>query len=287
MNRNITLILAGLFLSLTLHAGGPWPSPKNGGFFKLSQWWVVADKHFTDSGLLDPNITSAIYNTSLYAEFGFTDRLTGVLYFPFYSRALFNNTISGTTGELLEPGEAINSIGDTDIGIKYGIIVNKPVVLSASLTLGLPLGIDNGGSNGTLQTGDGEFNQLIQMDAGTSFGLGKVNLYSAVYAGFNNRTNGFSDEFRFGLEGGATFAKTGLTAILRLYGIRSLKNGTASEMPNSTSIFANNSEHLTFSPELAYQFNDKWGVSASMAKAISGKIIFANPAYSFGVFLKL
>lgn len=287
MKRNILLVLAGLFLSLNVYAGGPWPQPKNGGFFKLSQWWVVADKHYTDTGLLDPNITSGIYNTSLYAEFGFTERLTGILYLPLFSRALFNNEISGTTGELLTPGEAINSIGDTDIGLKYGIIVNKPVVLSASIYFGLPLGVDDGGTTGTLQTGDGEFNQLLQLDIGTSFGLGGVNFYTTANVGFNNRTNGFSDEFRYGLEGGATFGKSGLTAILRLYGITSLKNGTSTEMSNSTSIFANNSEHFTVSPEIAYQFNDKWGVSASVAKAVSGRIIFANPAYSVGVFLKI
>ncbi|MBX2872283.1 MAG: hypothetical protein KTR30_09285 [Saprospiraceae bacterium] len=287
MKRNILFLVAGLLFSIQLQAGGPWPTPKNGGFFKLSQWWVVADKHYTDTGLTDPNITSAIYNTSLYAEYGLTDRLTGILYFPLFSRALFNNEISGTTGELVTQGEAINSIGDTDIGLKYGIIVNKPVVLSASLYLGLPLGIDSGGSTGTLQTGDGEFNQLLQIDIGTSFGVGGINFYSSAYGGFNNRTNGFSDEIRYGIEGGATLPKTGITAILRLYGIKSLKNGDSTEMPNSTSIFANNSEHFTISPEIAYQFNDKWGVSATYAQALSGRIIFANPSYSFGVFLKI
>ena len=287
MKRNIFILIAGLLFSIQLQAGGPWPTPQNGGFFKLSQWWVVADKHYTDTGLLDPNITSAIYNTSLYAEYGLSDRLTGILYFPLFSRALFNNEISGTTGELVNPGEAINSIGDTDIGLKYGLIVNKPVVLSASLYFGLPLGVASGGSTGTLQTGDGEFNQLLQIDIGTSFGIGGINFYSSAYGGFNNRTNGFSDELRYGIEGGATFPKTGITGILRLYGIKSLKNGDSTDTPNSTSIFANNSEHFTISPEIAYQFNDKWGVSATYAQALSGRIIFANPSYSFGVFLKI
>lgn len=287
MKRNIFFLAMGLLMSTQLQAGGPWPSLKNGGFFKLSQWWVVADRHFTDTGLTDPNITSAIYNTSIYAEYGFTDRLTGVLYFPFFSRALFNNEISGTTGELINPGEAINSIGDTDIALKYSIIVNKPVVLSASLYFGLPLGISSGGSAGTLQTGDGEFNQMLQIDLGTSFSLGNLSFYSSAYGGFNNRTNGFSDEIRYGIEGGATFADSGITTILRLYGIKSLKNGNNTDTPNSTSIFANNSEHFSISPEIAYQINEQWGVSATYAQALSGRIIFANPSYSFGVFLKI
>lgn len=288
----ITRILTIVFLlsisSQTLFAGGGWPQPKGWGFFKLTEWWVISDQHFTDSGEIDPNTTMGIFNTSLYAEYGFTNRLTGVLYFPFYSRAYMNNTISGTTGETLIPGEAINSVGDTDVSLKYGLTLNKPVAVAATLTLGLPFGKDNGSMSGALQTGDGEFNQMLTIDAGSGFQLAKVNAYANVYAGFNNRTNGFSDEFRYGFEAGATFWKNRITAIARFTGIKSFKNGDLpADRSNSTSIFANNTEFLTFAPEVAYNFNEKWGVSASVGMALYGKIIFASPSYSFGVFYKL
>ncbi|MCO6488701.1 MAG: hypothetical protein J5I98_09805 [Phaeodactylibacter sp.] len=288
MKKNIFLGII-LFLSVqAAYAGGGWPQPRGGGFFKLSEWWVISDQHFTDVGKLDPNVTTGIFNTSLYAEYGFTDRLTGVLYFPFFSRAYFNNTVSGTTGEVITPGEAINTIGDTDISLKYGILTNGPVALSATLTLGLPLGNDSGGTAGNLQTGDGEFNQLLQVDAGKGFRFGKIDAYANAYFGFNNRTNDFSDELRFGIEGGATFWEGRLTAILRLYGVQSLNNGALpSELSNSTSIFANNTEHLSYAPELAYNISDKWGVSVSTGRAFSGRLIFANPSYSVGVFVKL
>ncbi|MCB0581489.1 MAG: hypothetical protein KDD10_19535 [Phaeodactylibacter sp.] len=288
MKKNIFLGII-LFLSVqAAYAGGGWPQPRGGGFFKLSEWWVISNQHFTDVGKLDPNVTTGIFNTSLYAEYGFTDRLTGVLYFPFFSRAYFNNTVSGTTGEVITPGEAINTVGDTDVSLKYGILANGPVALSATLTLGLPLGNDSGGSAGNLQTGDGEFNQLLQVDAGRGFRIGKVGAYANAYVGFNNRTNDFSDELRFGIEGGATFWDGRLTAILRLYGVQSLNNGALpSELSNSTSIFANNTEHLSYAPELAYNISDKWGVSVSTGRAFSGRLIFANPSYSVGVFVKL
>lgn len=282
----IIIVFLVVFTAPLLWAGG-WPQPKGHGYFKLSQWWVISNQHYTDAGLIDPNVTTGVFNTSLYAEYGFTNRLTGVLYFPFFSRSYFNNTISGTSGEVLIPGEAINSIGDTDIGLKYGLIVNKPVVLSATLMLGLPLGNESGGSLGNLQTGDGEFNQLLQVDAGTAFQIAKQNAYANAYIGYNNRTNNFSDEIRFGVETGITFLNNKITAIARLYGIRSLKNGDLEAGINSTSLFANNSEHLTISPEVAYNINEKWGVSASYATALSGKIIFADPAYSVGIFFKL
>ncbi len=282
-------ILLLCFFSQALLAGGGWPQPKGKGYFKLGQWWVISDQHYTDAGLLDPNVTNGIFNTSLYGEYGFTNRLTGVLYFPFFSRAYFNNTISGTTGETITSGEAINSIGDADLSLKYGLLINGPVALSATLALGLPLGNDKGGTAGNLQTGDGEFNQMITIDAGKGFRVGEKNsAYVNAYVGFNNRTNDFSDELRFGIEGGFTFLQNRLTAIGRLYGVQSLQNGKLpSELSNSTSIFANNAEHLTVAPELAYNITDKWGVSAGMGYALSGQLIFAAPSYNVGVFVRL
>ncbi|MEM9920269.1 MAG: hypothetical protein AAF990_19390 [Bacteroidota bacterium] len=287
MQRFIILLFCLLVLNIQWAEAGGWPQPKGNGYFKLYQWWVVADQHFTDAGRIDPNVTSGIFNTSLYAEYGFTDRITAVANIPLFSRAYFNNTISGTTGATLIPGESINSIGDIDLGIKYGLITKGPVAISATVLFGLPLGNERGGSEGNLQTGDGEFNQMLQLDAGTGFKIGKLPAYANAYAGINNRTEGFSDEFRFGIEAGVNLFNNRLWAIGRLYGIQSLQNGDLNQGINSTSVFANNSEHLTFSPEFAYSITDKWGVSASFGTALSGRIIFANPSYSVGVFFNL
>lgn len=293
-NKILFLFLALSLFTQSLQAGGGWPQPKGWGFFKLSQWWLVADQHFTDTGLLDPNTTNGIFNTSLYAEYGFTDRLTGVLYLPIFSRALFNNTLSETTGEIIEKGEAINGLGDADLGIKYGLTVNKPIALSATATFGLPLGNDRGGSQGNLQTGDGEFNQMLQLDAGTGFKLGKFPAYSNIYAGVNNRTKNsdgfeFSDEFRFGVEAGVMFGEDRLTLIGRLYGVESFKNGdtAADQVGNSNGVFANNAEHLSFAPEIAYNLNEKWGFSAGFGVALRGELIAAAPSYTVGVYYRL
>ncbi len=286
--RLFFLILIVSFPLSEISAGGGWPQPKGRGFFKLSQWWLVADQHYTDRGLIDPNLTNGIFISSLYAEYGFTDRLTGVLYFPFLSRSYFNNTISGTTGEVLTPGEAINTIGDTDLSIKYGIFTKGPVVLSATLTLGLPVGEDSGGSDNQLQTGDGEFNQLLQLDAGTGFKVGNLSAYANIYAGYNNRSEGFSDEIRYGVEAGVNLFDDRITAIVRLFGVESTQNGSLDATTSTgTSIFANNAEHFTFAPEIAYNINDRWGVSAGAGFALSGRLIYAAPSYNFGVFFKL
>ena len=280
---NIIFLCILFFLSGKVQAGGGWTQEKNHGYFKLGQWFLVSDQHFTDLGKIDPNITIGLFNTFVYGEYGITDKLTGVVYFPFFSRSYVNNTVSGTTGELLTPGDAINGLGDADISLKYSLVKNGSIALSASVLFGLPIGNPSGGSANNLQTGDGEFNQMLQLDLGTGFKLGKANAYANLYTGFNNRTNGFSDEFRFGVEGGATFNKK-LTLILRVIGVKSFKNGSFDDLSSSSSVFANNSEHISFSPEIAYNLTEKWGVSAGFGGAVFGRIISANPTYNFGIF---
>lgn len=279
------VLLPICLFSNPLLAGGPWPQPKGSGYFKLYQWWLSYDEHYTDSGLLDPNVTTGVYNTTLYAEYGLTDRLTGVLNFPFFSRNTMNNLISQTTGETLVPGEALNSLGDTELGVRYAL--SQPgsrLPIALSLTLGLPLGNDLGGEQENLQTGDGEFNQLLQIHAGSSL---SPSLYWSAYVGVNNRTNGFSDEFRWGLEAGINFIDSKLWIVGRLQGNESFFNGETAAETDNTSIFANNAEFLSPGVEVNYYVTRQIGVSAGVAGAVRGQLIAAAPAYSVGVFLDL
>lgn len=277
-------IAATIFSINTVIAGGGWPQPKDKGYFKVFQWWVVSDQHFTGNGQIDPNQTNGIFNTGFYGEYGLTNRLTAIAYVPFFSRAYNNNIVSGTTSEVITEGESINSFGDSELGLKYGLITRGPIALSATVKFGLPLGNSSGGSAGNLQTGDGEFNQSLTIDVGKGFKIGKSEAYANAYLGYNNRTNGFSDEILYGIEGGIKLFDKKVLAIARFVGVKSTNNGSSADQANSTSIFANNAEHFSFNPEIAYNINDKWGVSASIGTALYGKLIFASPSYSVGVF---
>lgn len=286
MRQIYLVIILAFSLSNLAYAGGGWTQPKGGIYLKLSEWWIISNQHYTDAGLIDPNTTSGIFNSSLYGEYGISDRLTAIAYVPFFSRSYMNNVVSGTTGEILVPGEAINSFGDTNLSIKYALNKKGQIRTAATLTLGLPLGNSAGGSQKNLQTGDGEFNQLLQFDASSAFQIKNTSIYGTATLGINNRTKGFSDEFRYGVEVGAGF-KNKFWLIGRITGVESLQNGTLSSEVNSTSIFANNSEFTSYSIEAAVYLTKQFGVSASYASAFRGQIIFANPSYSVGVFLDL
>lgn len=286
--RIFTLVVAS-FMCFTAVGGGPWTMGKNKAYFKLSEWGLIFDQHFTSTGKLDPNVTTGLFNTFLYTEYGFTDRFTGILNANLFSRTYMNNLVSGTTGNIISAGEALNSIGDTDLGLKYGLTKKGsayPIALSAFF--GLPFGESKGGVGGNLQTGDGEFNQIIQLDFGHGYSVSsKVSGYYAIYAGFNNRTKGFSEEIRYGAEGGLSFFDQKTWLIVRIGGVESLKNGFTAATANSTSVFANNTEFTSFSLEVNQYLTHKIGLSAGAAGAFRGEIIAAAPSFTFGIFLDL
>lgn len=275
-----------MVFAYTTVLAGPWPRVKGELYFKVDQWWVIFDKYYDHNKNKEslPR-TRSIGSTSIYAEYGISDQLTAIVYFPFFSKATLYELKDINSGSIIKEGDAVNSVGDTDITVLLNLIKDKPIVLSASLTLGLPFGIDRGGQDGSLQTGDGEFNQVLKMEAGSTVKVGNLNPYFTLFVGINNRTQDFSDELRYGAEAGVSL--NFITLIMRTYGVKSFFNGSANESLFSKVPAANNTEYLTIAPELAINFSRKAGMSFSYFKALSGRFYFSNPSYSLGVYVKL
>ncbi|GAB1856968.1 hypothetical protein MHTCC0001_18040 [Flavobacteriaceae bacterium MHTCC 0001] len=276
-----------LILFVTSIASAQWVKEKGKGYYKVSAWYLEADEHYTSTGAKDPNATRGQFNVNFYGEYGLSNKLTTTLYLPFFARTYQNEQVSGTTGNILAEGEALNSIGDIDVGITYGIVQKGNLALSASLIFGIPSGNNSGGSDGSFQTSDGEFNQYIKSAIGIPFHIGDSNAYASAHVGFNNRTKGFSDELRTGLELGVNTLSDKLWLIGKLNVIQSLNNGSLTAQNAQGSIFANNIEFTCLGIEANYYFTKKLGVSINYTSALGGRIIYAAPSYSAGLFLDI
>lgn len=280
MKKLLSTMLILLLSSSCLLAGGGWPQPKKSGFLKFSQWWLRANGFYNKEGNIIPITTTGVYTSSFYGEYGVTDRFTAIAYVPFFMRSTLNSRET-TDGQKLSEGDALNGFGDVDLTFKYGLITKGPIVVSASLTLGIPSGNPSGGRTELLQTGDGEFNQMLTVEASHSFYPAPV--YMTVLGAFNNRTNNFSDELRYGGEIGVSFWK--FTAIARIYGVESLQNGDE-QIVTANGIFNNNVEYISYTPELLFQATEHFGLSIGMGGAFSGNQILADRSYNAGVFWK-
>ena len=97
-----------------------WTQKKGTGYYKLGAWFLEADQHYTNEGLLDPNATRGIFVTSLYGGHGITDKITLVGYIPF--TLVYQNEQIFTSGNPDQPGEAVNSLGDIDLGVEFQLL---------------------------------------------------------------------------------------------------------------------------------------------------------------------
>lgn len=275
IKKLLTITLTAVCFSV--FAGG-WPKEKGKGYYKIGYSWINGTHFFDSQGdKLALERELGFFTTSFYGEYGVNDRLTAIAYVPFATMA----RLEGLNGS---PGGSITTIGDTNLGFKYGLITGKPNVLSASLLLGLPFGQTSNDTSGgveSLQTGDGEFNQLFKLESGHSLGSG---FYASGFLGINIRSKGFSEEIRFGGEVG--HVSKALIGILKFQSINSLMNGKSTEAATAD-FFNNNLELFSLSPEVAWRLSEKWGFSVNYTMYLSGRKTFANPNTTVGVYLEL
>lgn len=277
MKNLIKSIIYLLVLTPSVLTAQAWTKSKGQGFYKLDFTSIKAADVFDMNGDVVGFRTLGNYTTSFYGEYGVTNKFTVFGYVPFYVRNVVNETKGRQTGQIIEPAIVNNNFGDMDLGFRYQLPI-KNVAVAANLLLGIPTG-DAKQADG-LFTGDGEFNQLLKIGVGT----GKKRWWTQAALGFNNRTKGFSDEFRYDFEFGYKFFNDRLLAIFKINGIESLNNGTAQAA--ATGLFSNNVEYLGIGPEFLYYANAKKtiGISARIAGATKGQNVLAAPSMSVGVF---
>jgi hypothetical protein len=279
--RAYFIVLAGLMLVAETAHGGAWTQKRGKGYYELKFQFIRANRFYEPDGRIIDIPTLAEYTTSFYGEYGLNDWLTVVGDFPFYKRIALNRQIGARTGFVFFPGDSVSGISDAEVGVRLGLLRRGPTVISAGLKLGLPIG-DDTQANGLL-TGDGEFNQIVSLQLGHSFYPAPI--YFTGEAGVNNRTNGYSDEFRYEAEMGYTFGKR-LTVNFKINGVESFRNGDDEVKGGMGGLFANNQEFLAYGPGVFYNFYKNAGVNARAAFATRGQNVLARPQFFFGIFLK-
>ena len=284
MKKN-SIILVALLLFTSVQ--GQWINEKGKGYYKIGSWSLLADEHYTDQVIVDPNATRGLFINSIYAQYGLSTKINLITYISFLVKNYQFAQVSQTNGKVYEPRQEYNGFGDINLGLEYGLKTAGNWVFSTTLTFGIPSGKSQAGSDGSYQTGDGEFNQLLQFNLGSGYGIGKQNFYLKSYFGLNNRTQGFSDEVHSYFETGTQVLKNKLLLLTRVHWIKPLYNGTLSAESSNGSIFANNVESMILGGEMAFQIVKKWGVSATLTQPLFGKVIFKATTYSGGIFFNL
>lgn len=277
MKKQLLFLFFGLLLTSNVSAGGGWTPEKGNGFFMLSQRYIGGSFRANSGGIIGKSPLAYVTTTDLYGEYGITDRFCGILYTPVLSFAYQEGGVD-EFGRMHLRDKAVGN-GDIDLAVKYKII-DRDIKVAASAWAGINAGNYNGGTTGNLHLGDGEFSQMLRLDASASANAFWMNLYVA----FNNRTRNFSDEMRFGGEFG--WHKGGFFSILKVNVNKSLFNGNEPDT-YSPGIYSNNIEYFGVAPQFLYKFDNNLGLALEAGFALSARNIIASPSLSAGVFYDL
>ncbi|MCI0417361.1 hypothetical protein L0222_31735, partial [bacterium] len=215
--------------------------------------------------------------TLFYAEYGLTDRITAIVSLPFYQRLSLAEQIDPVSGFVFFPGDTDSAFADFSAGVRYALH-RGTWVLSTGLQFGFP--VANEIQENGLVHGDGELNQLFTLEAGRSFY--PKPFYTSGLIGFNNRTEGYSDEFHYLAEAGSGIIPR-ISLIGRMRGVASFKNGVDETLGGAGGIYSNNQEYLLIGGEVAVALNHSVSISVGAEKLLYGRNILFAPSISFSV----
>lgn len=250
-----------------------WQHDKGTYRIKLSEWWFVSDSHFDHEGhVIDNFVEYGHYATQMDLEFGLSDRLTARLSFPFL------NYLYTQLPASLQKRSAWKT-GDADVGASYKVIFNNTLQMRVALTLGLPLGYNE---QEAIKSGDGEFNQVLQVELGHNGTMWQRTSWWGLHAGWNNRNEGFATEFVYGGEAGIEVVKDKLNISVRVNGIDPIGKVNISPIVEE-SLYSNLRKLIALTPEVSFQINPLLGVKISQQIPLAGRNIFFNPIFAVGV----
>jgi len=292
--RYLILVCLGLVQG-SLWAQSGWTQPEGSGYFKLTQSAIRANSFFNPNGDQIDITTTSVYSTVLYGEYGLSPRLTALLNAPLFVRGTINELESTVDGFII-PGDEFNGIGDIQLGLKYGLITEGPIVLAISGQAKLPSGDPVGGDTELLQTGDGAWGALAMVHASHSFY--PAPFYANLSVGYQWRGTAdleystgplsvdYDDAFTWGGELG-WIPNPNWAVALKWSQVQPFEEGSGEGVTGNSSIFGNRVTYFAIIPEINYITDAKFGISASIGGVFSAKNILAAPSYNLGVFYLL
>jgi len=264
--------MLALFLGKA-QAQSAWTRNKNSGFARLGVTSLNTSSFYTPLG---NRLNSAKYSdvtASFYGEYGITNNLTGMLYFPF----LRHHSLE-TTDSVTGPGDAI-------VGFKYRFL-RGATPLAVAVDFGVPTGEQQGlvaikgvpDGSFRLPTGDGEFNTRVSLYASRAFRDG--NTFLSGGGGYNFRTRGYTDEVSYFVNAGnhlfSAFWVTG--TVMGLFPAREPNIERAVGFGVGEGV-----EYITAGGEIQYNITKRSSVSFGYYRPLQGKNVLAGGGFVLAV----
>lgn len=256
--------------SAELLAGG-WTQKKGDVYAKITTGFVRATEQFKGTGR--KNLVYARqkhpiteFNTSVYVEYGLTDRWTVIGYVPYKDIEIKTaDFIRETRGQ-----------GDMNFAVKYHLLDRGPAVFSSQLMMKLPARYDEAHSPAL---GTGNIDVDLRLLAGYSFW--PVPAYASAEVGFRQRFGSQENEIPYFAEAGYTIRDR---VMLKVYadGVQTL---------GSTDVFdpfrpPTASSFLKVGPGISVKVTAGFEINVDYGNIISGENILKSREFLFGIAYK-
>lgn len=274
------IVAISYLLSLQINVFGQsgWTREKGGAFVQTSVSTFSSNDFYSVTGnLFDQGDRFQSQVLTIYGEYGITDRITGIVNIPLYK----SNRFSGT--------ERVGGVSDIRLGAKYALSQKIPIsfALEAEIPTGDGVNFANvqepivPGERINLPISDGEFNVWSTLAISKSLPTG--NTYGSFYGQYNIRTEGFSDQYRLGIELGQKFVDR-----LWLIGRLGIQESTSDDVQADVSfLYGEGTTYTTYGLTGMFSINKQWMITASYsdyAEFISErKNIYDGSAWSAGI----
>lgn len=262
-----------------MSAQSGWTRAKGGFYGKTGVFTLRGSHYYTPEGQL--GIANTFHQTTLisYNEYGITKNLTAILNYPFYKFQGYKgfSTVSG--------------IGDPQLELRIALYKKIPVV-SLAMGMELPLAATTNMSisekeiapgireQHNLPTGDGDFNHWVTF--AISGALGNTPSWLTIWGQYNNRTQGYRDQHKLGLELGYKWTPRFWTN-MRLTGVfTQKKSGNFNSF-----ISGDGAEYTTLLLGSAYEFAKGWSITFDFQTyndfIAKRKNVYSTPLYQLGL----
>lgn len=270
---HFSLILLISLLPLHNIIAGAWTQKKGSGYYKADFRYLGGNKIYNSVGdkVSIPDFTDI--TVGIFGSYGITNDFTILLNAAVYKSIKLDTALTS-------PGQEneISGFGDILIGGKYKLAKFGKSFISGKLLINIPTGESS--TDGGLWTSSSDYHQSLGVEYGYSFW--PVPLYLNAGITYTNRTQGFSDGFRYGIESGYNFSRN-LSLIVRFHGQVSMKNGDEN-VKGGFGIYSNNQQYIAYNAELVYKFTDNIGIKGYYESGSAGKNIISAPVLNIGLF---
>lgn len=295
MEKKKKIVVAATVLALaTLSAeqvlAGAWTQAKGKFYSRLAYEQYSADEYFNENGdtlsysPADSKMRDFEYDedlTSLYLEYGLTDKLTLVASLN-YKEAEWR--YKAGSGVAVDKVAKTSGPGDQELGIKYQLLATENGVLSIQGMYKTPEGYDEDDTGALeIQRGDAQEDYDVRLLYGQSL-YPMIPGYFNVEAGYRLRSQEPADEFKYVLEVGVDFTS-------RLYGRVKLDGsaalGNSDDAVSSAAVHADPSGNEVnigkLDMALGFKITDHFGLEAVYRPELYGEN--TTKGYSMGLAL--